>query len=40
MLEIAARAFPVNPSPALAEIAAQHGWKVYYPDAVLADHAK
>jgi phosphoserine phosphatase len=40
MLQIAARAFPINPTPALAEIAAQRGWSVYYPDAVLADHAK
>ncbi len=40
MLEMAERAFPVNPSPALAEVAAQHGWKVYYPEAVLADHTK
>jgi phosphoserine phosphatase len=40
MLAIAARPFPVNPTPALAEIAAQHGWSVFYPDAVLADHAK
>jgi phosphoserine phosphatase len=36
MLAIAARPFPVNPTPALAEIAAQHGWAVFYPDAVLA----
>ena len=40
MLEIAGRAFPINPTPGLAEIAAQHGWTVYYPEAVLADHAK
>ena len=40
MLEIAARAFPINPTPALAEIAAQRGWNVYYPEAVLADHTK
>jgi phosphoserine phosphatase len=40
MLSIAARAFPINPTPALAEIAAQRGWSVYYPDAVLADHTK
>jgi len=40
MLEIAVRAFPINPTPALAEIAAQRGWSVYYPDAVLADHTK
>jgi len=40
MLEIAAHAFPINPTPALVEIAAQRGWAVYYPDAVLADHTK
>ena len=40
MLAIARRAFPINPTPALAEIAAQRGWNVYYPDAVLADHTK
>jgi phosphoserine phosphatase len=40
MLEIARHAFPVNPTPALAEIAAQRGWAVYYPAAILADHTK
>lgn len=40
MLEMAVRAFPVNPSPALAEIASQRGWSVFYPEAVLADHTK
>jgi phosphoserine phosphatase len=40
MLEIAQRAFPVNPTPALAEIAAQRGWGVFYPEAVLTDHNK
>ncbi len=40
MLEMAERPFPVNPSPALAEMAARRGWKVYYPAAVLADHSK
>jgi phosphoserine phosphatase len=40
MLEIAQRAFPVNPTPALAEIAAQRGWAVFYPHAVLTDHTK
>jgi phosphoserine phosphatase len=40
MLAIAARPFPINPTPGLAEIAAQRGWSVYYPEAVLADHAK
>jgi phosphoserine phosphatase len=40
MLEMAARPVPVNPSPALLEIAAQRNWPVFYPSAVLADHAK
>jgi phosphoserine phosphatase len=40
MLEMAERAFPVNPSPALVEIAAQRGWTLFYPEAVLADHSK
>ena len=40
MLEMAARAFPINPSPALVEVAAQRGWAVFYPEAVLADHSK
>jgi phosphoserine phosphatase len=40
MLEMARRAFPVNPTPGLAEIAAQRGWAVFYPEAVLADHSK
>ncbi len=37
MLVMAKRAFPVNPTPALLEIAAEHGWPVFYPGAVLAD---
>ena len=40
MLDMAARAFPVNPTPGLLTIAAQRGWAVYYPEAVLADHTK
>jgi phosphoserine phosphatase len=40
MLEMAVRPFPVNPSPALLEIAAQRSWPVFYPAAVLADHTK
>lgn len=40
MLEMAERPFPVNPTPALAEVAAQRGWAVYYPAAVLAEHTK
>jgi phosphoserine phosphatase len=35
MLEIAVTAFPVNPTPALVEIAAQHGWPVFYPAGTL-----
>lgn len=37
MLAIARRAFPVNPTPGLLEIAADRGWTVFYPGAVLAD---
>ena len=37
MLVLAKRAFPVNPTPALLEIAAERGWPVFYPCAVLAD---
>jgi phosphoserine phosphatase len=33
MLQMARMPFPVNPSPALAERAAQLGWPVYYPGA-------
>jgi phosphoserine phosphatase len=40
MLEIAARAFPVNPTPDLAEKSAQRGWPVFYPEAVLAERSK
>jgi phosphoserine phosphatase len=40
MLEMAERAFPVNPTPALVEVAARRGWSVFYPEAVLADHSK
>jgi phosphoserine phosphatase len=40
MMEIADRAFPVNPTPGLVEISAQRGWTIFYPDAVLADHTK
>jgi len=35
MLEIARQAFPVNPTPALLEIAAQKGWPVFYPVGIL-----
>lgn len=40
MLEMARQAFPVNPTPGLAEIAVQRGWTVYYPQTVLIDHTK
>jgi len=39
MLEIAARAFPVNPSPALMEAAARHGWGHFRPAAAEGVHA-
>jgi HAD superfamily phosphoserine phosphatase-like hydrolase len=32
MLEMAARAFAVNPNPDLEAVARQHGWTVYFPD--------
>ena len=35
MLEIAQQAFPVNPTAALVEIAAQHGWPLFYPEGTL-----
>ena len=31
MLEMACHAFPVNPSPALLEAAARHGWGYFLP---------
>ena len=34
MLAIARRAFPITPSPALAERSLQEGWPVYYPVSV------
>jgi len=37
MLAIARHAYPVNPSPALAESAARRGWTVFYPESILAD---
>ncbi len=39
MLQIARQAFPVNPTRGLVDIAAQHGWTVYYPEGILPDHA-
>ena len=35
MLEIARQAFPVNPTPALLQIAARQGWPVFYPSGTL-----
>ncbi len=35
MLEIAQQAFPVNPTAALVEIAAQRGWPLFYPEGTL-----
>ena len=35
MLEIARQACPVNPTPALLQIAAQKGWPVFYPDGIV-----
>src|SRR5271156_3231585 len=29
-------AYPVNPTPALLQIAGQHGWQVFYPDGIPA----
>jgi phosphoserine phosphatase len=40
MLQIAGRAFPVNPTPDLVERSAQRGWTVFYPEAVLAERSK
>jgi phosphoserine phosphatase len=33
MLEIAAHAFPINPSPALLQAAVSNGWGYYHPQA-------
>ena len=35
MLEIARQAYPVNPTPALLEIAGQRGWRVFYPEGIV-----
>ncbi|HTV14376.1 MAG TPA: haloacid dehalogenase-like hydrolase [Acidobacteriaceae bacterium] len=40
MLDLAVHAFPVNPTPDLAERSAQRGWAVFYPEAVLAERRK
>lgn len=37
MLAIAKHAYPINPSPALAESAGQRGWTVFYPESILLD---
>ena len=37
MLKIAKHAFPVNPTPALLQSSAEHGWTVFYPESVLKD---
>jgi phosphoserine phosphatase len=39
MLEIARKAFPVNPSPALLAAAAKHGWGYFRPAAAEGVHA-
>jgi phosphoserine phosphatase len=39
MLEIARQAYPVNPTPALLEIAARHGWPIFYPEGTLPSSA-
>ena len=35
MLALARQAFPVNPTPALLQIATQRGWPVFFPDGTL-----
>ena len=35
MLEIASHPFPVNPTPALVQIASQRNWPVFYPESLL-----
>jgi phosphoserine phosphatase len=35
MLEIALQAYPVNPTPALREIASKRGWPIFYPEGTL-----
>ena len=39
MLEIARQAYPVNPTPALVEIASRHGWPIFYPEGTLPGSA-
>jgi phosphoserine phosphatase len=35
MLKIAQKAFPVNPTPALVQIAGEQGWPLFYPEGTL-----
>ena len=37
MLQTAQHPFPVNPTPQLLKLAAQNGWPVFYPEAVIPD---
>jgi phosphoserine phosphatase len=39
MLEIARKAFPINPSPALLQACARHGWGHFRPAAAVGVHA-
>jgi phosphoserine phosphatase len=39
MLEIARQAYPVNPTPALVEIASRQGWPIFYPEGTLPGSA-
>jgi phosphoserine phosphatase len=39
MLQIARQAFPVNPTPALLQVARESGWPVYYPDGIIPETA-
>ena len=39
MLEIAQQAFPINPTPALVQIAAHHGWPLFYPEGTMPEPA-
>ena len=39
MLEIARQAYPVNPTPALLQIAAKKGWPIFYPEGILPGQA-
>ncbi len=37
MLQIARHAFPVNPTPALLQVAKESGWPVFYPDGIIPE---